>query len=1179
MKITTTLLVLFLIMPSAHAQENNPLTNKDPGLHSDGGPWRFYPAENPDQTPKVLLIGDSIMNGYRGKVAAGLQGKASVEVWLTPLHLKSEYLYADLKKVLTRGPYHVIHFNIGLHGWPKGRILADEYEPLLGAYVNIIREHARGAKLIWASTTQITEKGKPITLDPVNNKTIRDRNMIAAKVMKEYGIPVNDLYTLMSDKLQLARGDKFHWNSEGYQHMAKQVISSIDQAMTAACVIVCPDDASAVQKLAAKEIRRYVYLRTGELPSIAEGLSATGPVIEIALDALLSDQAYRMRTIDRGGSRVLRISGGSDVAVLYGAYHFIETLGVRFYLHGDVIPDEKVAFEIPSLDEVHEPLFALRGILPFHDFPEGPDWWTLEEWKAVVSQLPKMRMNFVGLHTYPKGALGPEPTVWIGLPEDCHPDGTVKVSDSTSWHNTQRYAAYGCYRPMKTGEFSFGAADIFPTDDYGPEINRPHDFPFPETPAQSNAMFARAGRMLNEVFRHANSLGIKTCVGTEGPLKIPQVVKERLEGLGLDPNDPAVVQRLYKGMFLRIKRTFPIDYYWLWGHEGEVGVPGFLADVQSMVEGAAAARAPFDLAICGWGWMADNFPVFDRALSKDISFSCINHSVGNAAVSPNFSRLKERDKWAIPWFEDDPAMITPQLWVGRLRKDAAQARTYGCTGLMGLLWRTRVLGPNLAALARAGWDQSAWDKSPESTSLSSNRSVQVIGGKVASYLNTPIAGTEDDQLYQQVRYDLDGYRFAVPDGSYTVTLKFCEPAYTQVNKRVFSVKLQGQRVIDQLDIFDRAGKNRALDRVFETVVVNDGQLSIDFIAQVEYPCIAAIAIKGNGVQRKINCGGSAFGEYVADVQSPKEPRYLPAGDFYRDWARHQFGAGVGAEAAAIFEKLDGHFPRPSHWNRGPGVIAINRKPWEEEKSKYQFVERFAALRPSVQGKGSLERFDWWLNQFRYTRAMAQLGCMRGELDGFIKQIDDPNVSKPKQETALTQALERRRQLVPLLGDMVGHLLGTLNNSSEMGTIANVEQQSMLRTQLLTKHDEKLEQRLDKPLLDDCQPWQDYRGPTRIVVPAKRTSLLLGESLRLKIILLGHNQVKQTKLYWRPLGKGKYRSVPLKHVARAVYAVTLPPARADLEYYIQAETKEGGTLNWPVTSPDLNQTVVVLAPSN
>ena len=64
------------------------------------------------------------------------------------------------------------------------------------------------------------------------------------------------------------------------------------------------------------------------------------------------------------------------------------------------------------------PLFNLRGIQPFHDFPEGPDWWNLDDYKAVFSQLPKLRMNFFGLHTYPEGHPNAEPTVWIGLPQD-----------------------------------------------------------------------------------------------------------------------------------------------------------------------------------------------------------------------------------------------------------------------------------------------------------------------------------------------------------------------------------------------------------------------------------------------------------------------------------------------------------------------------------------------------------------------------------------------------------------------------------------------------------------------------------------------------------------------------------------------------------------------------------------
>jgi hypothetical protein len=65
--------------------------------------------------------------------------------------------------------------------------------------------------------------------------------------------------------------------------------------------------------------------------------------------------------------------------------------------------------------------------------------------------------------------------------------------------------------------------------------------------------------------------------------------------------------------------------------------------------------------------------------------------------------------------------------------------------------------------------------------------------------------------------------------------------------------------------------------------------------------------------------------------------------------------------------------------------------------------------------------------------------------------------------------------------------------------------------------------------------------------------------------------------WRPLGAGAFREMPLRHVARAVYEVTLPPeaAKADLEYYVQATTDRGATLRFPVTAPQTNQTVVVV----
>ena len=175
-------------------------------------------------------------------------------------------------------------------------------------------------------------------------------------------------------------------------------------------VIVCPEGAPSNVKLAAKEVRRYVYLRTGTLLPLAVRAPA-GSAIVLKTDPALEKQQYRLKT-DRP---VLTISGGSDVGVLYGAYAFAEKLGVRFYLHDDVVPDEKIPFQLPILDETRQPLFALRGVNPWGSHPFGFDAWSADDYKAIFTQLAKLRMNFLGIHCYPEGHPYAEPTVWHGL--------------------------------------------------------------------------------------------------------------------------------------------------------------------------------------------------------------------------------------------------------------------------------------------------------------------------------------------------------------------------------------------------------------------------------------------------------------------------------------------------------------------------------------------------------------------------------------------------------------------------------------------------------------------------------------------------------------------------------------------------------------------------------------------
>ena len=52
---------------------------------------------------------------------------------------------------------------------------------------------------------------------------------------------------------------------------------------------------------------------------------------------------------------------------------------------------------------------------------------------------------------------------------------------------------------------------------------------------------------------------------------------------------------------------------------------------------------------------------------------------------------------------------------------------------------------------------------------------------------------------------------------------------------------------------------------------------------------------------------------------------------------------------------------------------------------------------------------------------------------------------------------------------------------------------------------------------------------------------------------------------------------MRHVARAVYEVTLPPeaTQVDLEYNVQVTTEKGVTLRFPPAAPAINQTVVVV----
>ncbi len=194
--------------------------------------------------PRVLLIGDSISIGYTRPVIELLKGKAEVHrvrgnAGHTGMGLAGLPKWLDPKN----GRWDVIHFNWGLwdlcyrnpesktqgrrdkvHG--KLTHTPEQYRENLQKIVAILKK--ADAKLIWASTTPVPEEeaGRKVGDDVVYNR-------VAAEVMKEHGIPINDLHALMVPhmKTMTTAPGNVHFTEEGSKLLAKKVVTAIMDAL------------------------------------------------------------------------------------------------------------------------------------------------------------------------------------------------------------------------------------------------------------------------------------------------------------------------------------------------------------------------------------------------------------------------------------------------------------------------------------------------------------------------------------------------------------------------------------------------------------------------------------------------------------------------------------------------------------------------------------------------------------------------------------------------------------------------------------------------------------------------------------------------------------------------------------------------------------------------------------
>lgn len=119
-------------------------------------------------------------------------------------------------------------------------------------------------------------------------------------------------------------------------------------------------------------------------------------------------------------------------------------------------------------------------------------------------------------------------------------------------------------------------------------------------------------------------------------------------------------------------------------------------------------------------------------------------------------------------------------------------------------------------------------------------------GGAAYNTTSAIRNTGDPRLYQSERWwsESGGYRFDLPNGYYSVTLKFAEIyPYTTLGGRVFDVRMEGATVTANLDVMKQAGHYGAYD-LTALAYVADGALNVDFVKKAGNPAVNALAVVG-----------------------------------------------------------------------------------------------------------------------------------------------------------------------------------------------------------------------------------------------------------------------------------------------------------------------------------------------
>jgi hypothetical protein len=377
--------------------------------------------------------------------------------------------------------------------------------------------------------------------------------------------------------------------------------------------------------------------------------------------------------------------------------------------------------------------FAIRGVLPWHNFLSGPSAWNIGDYEKYLDDCKEKQINFIGFHCYTGGGQRyvtyVEPMIKIAY-KNILPEASLDNSLTDRWG----------YEPLPIKKFAFNTAKLFPANAaaFGSDCS--------VLSTNKDEHYRCTQALMKDVMQMAHARGMQTAMGFEFGVHPPEFFSLYEDGLywegtgSMIPN-PAhyqAVEILYATID-NILETYPeVDWIWLWlnehsffGFDAEVALknPPFksLYDrYSSLFEGANSSqkligvwslqyiKLAYDhikkvapgkrVLIGGWGGGNQLPPILrglDKGLPPDIVFSCLNPGMGQYPQPKFIADIAAHRKfWSIPWLEGDHQLWHYQPRVKIIEEQVKLARTMDLDGVIAIHWRTEEVKANLEAFSR-----------------------------------------------------------------------------------------------------------------------------------------------------------------------------------------------------------------------------------------------------------------------------------------------------------------------------------------------------------------------------------------------------------------------------------------------------------------------------------------------